>query len=232
MAEHIGIIACSYEGAALCYRTICLEAEAIMGKHSFPEISLHGFSFKDYVEYLETDDWNGVAKLMIASTERVARAGATFAICPDNTIHQSFDLVMEKSPLPWIHIADVVAAQAKKQGFKRLGILGTRALMEGPVYSSRLFAANIEQKLPTVEDRDKIDRIIFNELVAGRFLPETRSYFNQVIDGFKAEGCDAIVMGCTEIPLLLTGESPLPKLDSTRLLALAAVLRATGTSSI
>ena len=232
MTEHIGIIACSYEGAALCYRTICLEAEAIMGKHDFPEISLHGFSFKDYVEYLETEDWNGVANLMIASTERVAKAGATFAICPDNTIHQSFDLVMKKSPLPWIHIADVVAAQAKKQGFKRLGILGTRALMEGPVYSSRLFAANIEQTLPPVEDRDKIDRIIFNELVAGRFLPETRSYFNQVIDGLKAEGWDAIVMGCTEIPLLLTGESPLPKLDSTRLLALAAVLKATGTSSI
>jgi len=230
MTEHIGIIACSPEGAALCYRTICIEAANIMGKHAFPEITMHSFSFKDYVQYLDAEDWKGVASLMLSSTEKVATAGATIAICPDNTIHQSFDLVIRKSPIPWLHIAEEVAAEAVRQGYTRLGVLGTRSLMEGPVYSSRLASVGIEQILPSNIEREQINRIIFDQLVNGLFLPEARAYFNKVITGLKEGGCDAVVLGCTEIPLLLPeGEkSPLPKLDSTRLLAMAALRKATG----
>ncbi len=231
MTEHIGIIACSPEGAALCYRTICSEAANIMGKHAFPEITMHSFSFKDYVQYLDTEDWKGIARLMLASTEKVATAGAAFAICPDNTIHQSFDLVIQKSPIPWLHIAEEVAAEAARRGYTRLGVLGTRSLMEGAVYSSRLAAVGIEQRLPSEKERERINSIIFNQLVEGRFLPEARTYFKEIIAGLKKDGCDAVVLGCTEIPLLLPAEeeSPLPKLDSTRLLALAALHKATGT---
>jgi aspartate racemase len=167
---------------------------------------------------------------MLASTEKVATAGATFAICPDNTIHQSFDLVSLKSPIPWLHIAEEVAAEAVRRGYTRLGVLGTRSLMEGPVYSSRLSSVGIEQRLPSDKEREQIDHIIFDQLVDGLFLPAARTYFNEVIAGLKKDGCDAVVLGCTEIPLLLPEEekSPLPKLDSTRLLALAAVYKATG----
>jgi len=230
MTEHIGIVACSPEGAALCYRTICIEAADIMGKHDFPEITMHGFSFKEYVQYLDSNDWKGVAGLMLASVEKLATAGATFAICPDNTIHQPFDQIVEKSPLPWLHIAEEVATEAVRQGYTRLGVLGTLSLMEGTVYSSRLTTAGIEQRLPARKDRERIDRMIFDQLVEGQFLPETRAYFNEMVEIFRKDGCDAVVLGCTEIPLLMTdGKSSLPMLDSTRLLARAALNKATGT---
>ena len=230
MTEHIGIVACSPEGAALCYRTICIEAADIMGKHAFPEITMHGFSFKDYVQCLDAGNWEGVARLMLSSAEKLAKAGAAFAICPDNTIHQPFDLIIEKSPIPWLHIAEEVATEAVRRDYTYLGVLGTLSLMEGPVYSSRLAAVGIEQKLPARKDRERINRIIFDQLVEGRFLPEARVYFNEVIEGLKKDGCDAVVLGCTEIPLLMTeGKSTLPMLDSTRILARAALNKATGT---
>jgi aspartate racemase len=157
--------------------------------------------------------------------------GADFAICPDNTIHQAFDLVVEKSPIPWLHIAEEVAAEAKRQNYKCLGVLGTRFLMEGPVYPTKLAAMGIEHRVPEVKEQERINEIIFNELVYGRFSSEARAYFNQVIGRLKNQGCDAVVLGCTEVPLLVTQESsPLPILDSTRLLARAALKKATGTA--
>jgi len=224
---HIGIVACSTEGAALCYRTISLEGGLVIGKHDHPEVSLHSFSLAEYMKRIDVDDWAGVAELMMRSAEKLARAGADFLICPDNTIHQAFDLVEHRSPRPWLHIAREVAAEAKRRGYKRLAVLGTRYLMEGPVYREALKAAGIELRVPSAEQRVRINQIIFDELVNGQFLPRSLAYFIGVIRGLKDEGCDAVVLGCTEIPLLVTPEvSPLPTLDSTRLLATAAVRKA------
>jgi aspartate racemase len=224
---HIGIVACSTEGAALCYRTISLEGAQRLGKHEHPEVSLHSFSLAEYMKYIDAGDWAGVAELMLASAEKLAKAGADFLICPDNTIHQAFDLVEHRSPRPWLHIAREVAAEAKRRGFKRLAVLGTRYLMEGPVYREALKAAGIEHRVPSAVERERINEIIFDELVNGQFLPRSLAYYVEVIRGLKAEGCDAVVLGCTEIPLLITPEeSPLPTLDSTRLLAGAAVRKA------
>ena len=212
MTKHIGIVACSAEGAALCYRTICTE----------------GPNLADYMRYIEAGDWENVASLMLASVARVAKVGADFAICPDNTCHQAFDLVVAKSPIPWLHIAEEVAAEAKRRNHKCLGVLGTRSLMEGPVYTTKLAAVGIEHRIPELEDRERINDIIFDELVCGRFTSESRVYFGEVISQLKGQGCDAVVLGCTEIPLLVTQESsPLPVLDSTRLLARAALRKAT-----
>ena len=224
---HIGIVACSTEGAALCYRTISLEGAERLGKHEHPEVSLHSFSLAEYMRCIDANDWPGVAELMLASAEKLAKAGADFLICPDNTIHQAFDLVEHRSPRPWLHIAREVAAEAKRCGYKRLGVLGTRYLMEGPVYRETLSAAGIEHRVPSAVEREGINQIIFDELVNGQFLPQSLAYYVDVIRGLKAEGCDAVVLGCTEIPLLVTPEaSPLPTLDSTRLLARAAVRKA------
>jgi len=144
-----------------------------------------------------------------------------------NTVHQAFDLVEHRSPRPWLHIAVEVANEAKRHGYKRLGILGTRALMEGPVYPGNLKAAGIEFRIPGAEQRERIHRIIFDELVNGVFEARTQAYLTEVICGLKDEGCDAVVLGCTEIPLVMTQEqSPLPMLDSTRLLARAALRKA------
>jgi aspartate racemase len=224
---HIGIVACSTEGAALCYRTISLVGAERLGRHDHPEVSLHSFSLAQYMKYIEANDWAGVAELMLRSAEKLARAGADFLICPDNTIHQAFDLVEHRSPRPWLHIAREVAAEARRQEFKRLAVLGTRYLMEGPVYREALKGAGIEHRVPAPEQRARINQIIFDELVNGQFSPRSLAYFVEVIRSLKDEGCDAVVLGCTEIPLLVTPEaSPLPALDSTRLLARAAVIKA------
>ena len=223
----IGIVACSTEGAALCYRTISLEGSQMLGAHQHPEVCLHSYSLARYMKNIDAGDWAGVAELMLSSADKLARAGADFLICPDNTIHQAFDLIEHRSPRPWLHIAREVAAEAKRQGRKRLAVLGTRYLMEGPVYREVLKAATIEQRVPKADQRERINQIIFNELVNGQFLPRSLAYYVEIIRSLKDEGCDAVVLGCTEIPLLVTPESsPLPTLDSTRLLARAAVRKA------
>jgi len=232
MTKHIGIVACSAEGAALCYRTICIEGANLMGRYAHPEVTVHTFPLNQYIRYIEAGDWENVASLMLSSVAKVAKAGADFAICPDNTIHQAFDLVVKKSPIAWLNIAEEVAAEAKRQNYKCVGVLGTRFLMESPVYPTKLTAMGIEHRIPKVKDREHINEIIFNELVYGCFSSETRAYFKEVIGRLKNQGCDAVVLGCTEIPLLVTQESsPLPMLDSTRLLARAALKEATGTTS-
>jgi aspartate racemase len=224
---HIGIVACSTEGAALCYRTISLEGAQMIGRHNHPEVSLHSFSLAEYMKRIDGNDWAGVAELMLGSAEKLAKAGADFLICPDNTIHQAFDLVEHRSPRPWLHIAREVATEAKRRGHRRLAVLGTRYLMEGPVYREALKAAGIEHRVPGAEQRERINHIIFDELVNGELLPRSLAYHIEVIRELKDEGCDAVVLGCTEIPLLVTAEdSPLPPLDSTRLLARAAVRKA------
>jgi aspartate racemase len=224
---HIGIVACSTEGAALCYRTVSLEGTQTIGRHNHPEVSLHSFSLAEYMKKIDANDWAGVAELMLQSAEKLGKAGADFLICPDNTIHQAFDLVEHRSPRPWLHIAREVAAEAKRRGHRRLAVLGTRYLMEGPVYREALKAAGIEHRVPGAEQRERINQIIFDELVNGQFVPRSLAYHIEVIRELKDQGCDAVVLGCTEIPLLVTPEdSPLPPLDSTRLLARAAVRKA------
>ncbi len=223
----IGIVACSTEGSALCYRTISLEGAQALGPHDHPEVSLHSFSLAQYMKRIDRGDWAGVAELMLASAEKLARAGADFLICPDNTIHQVFDLVEHRSPRPWLHIVREVASEAQQHQYKRLAVLGTRYLMEGPVYRDALKAAGIEHRIPGPRQRERINEIIFNELVNGQFLPRSLAYYVEVIRALKEEGCDGVVLGCTEIPLLVAPEaSPLPTLDSTRLLARAAVRKA------
>jgi aspartate racemase len=192
---------------------------------------MHTFPLSDYMRYIDRGEWSGVADLMLASAEKVAEVGAEFAICPDNTVHQALDLLIEKSPVPWLHIAEEVAIEARRNGYRNLGVLGTRFLMEGPVYPAKLTPLGIHHRLPGAATRERINEIIFDELVYGRFSSECRTYMNAVISELKRNGCDAVVLGCTEIPLLVGPEdSPLPTLDSTRILARAALKRATDLS--
>ncbi|MGO4724875.1 MULTISPECIES: aspartate/glutamate racemase family protein [unclassified Inquilinus] len=227
MPDHIGIVGCSAEGAALCYRTICAEGAQLLGPHAHPEISMHTPSLADYVACLERGDRQGVAALMLDSAARLARAGADFLICPDNTIHQAMPDVLPRSPLPWLHIAEVVADEAVARGFRRLGVTGTRWLVDSEVYPDKLTTVGLEFLRPTDAERDETNRIIMDELVYGVLKPEAVAAFQRVIGRMKDQGCDAVILGCTEIPLIMNdGNSPLPTLDSTRLLARAALRRA------
>lgn len=225
--QHIGIVACSAEGAALCYRTICVEGARLLGPHAHPEVSMHGHSLAEYMRCIGRDDWRGVGELMLSSANKLAKAGAEFLICPDNTVHQAMPFVRDKSPLPWLHIAEVVAGEAAERGFRRLGLSGTRYLVESDVYPDKLRDRAIEWVKPNDEEREEVNRIIFDELVYGVFKPEAVATFQRMYERMKGEGCDAVVLGCTEIPLIMNDEnSPLPTLDSTRLLARAALRRA------
>jgi aspartate racemase len=227
MPRHIGVVACSAEGAALCYRTVCLEGPQLFGPLEHPEISMHTHSFAAYVRCLERGDWPGVAELMLASAGKLARCGADFLICPDNTLHQALPWVLRRSPLPWLHIAEVVAAHAAERGFRRLGLTGTRYLVDSEVYPEKLAARGLAYLRPNPTERAEINRVIFEELIAGIFKPEAVACFQRVMARMKDEGCDAVVLGCTEIPLIMNDDnSPLPTLDSTRLLARAALRRA------
>ena len=228
MTQHIGIVACSAEGAALCYRTVCVEGAKIIGPHAHPEVSMHTHSFADYVKCIDRDDWRGVGELMLASAEKLAKVGADFLICPDNTIHQALPFVLPRSPLPWLHIAEVVADRAAGLGFRRLGLTGTRWLVGSEVYPEKLAARGIECVRPEADEREEISRIIMEELVYSVFKPEAVAYIQRVVGRMKGEGCEAVVLGCTELPLIMNdSNSPLPTLDSTRLLARAALRRAT-----
>lgn len=227
MPKHIGIAACSAEGAALCYRTICTEGPALMGGHNHPEVSMHTPPFDDYMERIYRGDWPGVGELMLESAEKLKRMGADFVICPDNTIHQALPFVEARSPLPWLHIAESVALEAKARGFKRIAITGTRWLVDSEVYPQKLSAHGLDYLRPTPEERLEVNRIIMDELVRGIFKPEAVAALQRIIGRMKGEGCDAVVLGCTELPLIMNdANSPLPTLDSTRLLARAALKRA------
>ena len=225
--QHIGIVACSAEGASLCYRTICADGARLLGSHAHPEVSMHTLSFGDYVDCLERGDWQGVGELMLQSARKLAAIGADFLICPDNTIHQALPYIESRSPLPWLHIAEVVAEEAVRRGYRRLGLTGTRWLVESAVYPEKLAARGLEHVPPTAEEREEINRVIMEELVYGVFKPEAVATFQAVIERMKNLGCDAVVLGCTEIPLIMNNSnSSLPTLDSTRLLARAALQRA------
>lgn len=227
MSKHIGIVGCSAEGAALCYRTICAEASIVMGEHRHPEISMHTYNLADYMIPVKSSNWNAVGDLMLASVRKLAAVGAEFAICPDNTIHEAYDYVIKRSPIPWLHIAHEVMKSASEKGYRRLGITGTKYLMTGPVYPGAAAKFGINYLIPEADDREKIDNIIFTQLVNGIFSEDSRLYFNEVICDLKVKGCDAVVLGCTEIPLLVDPNNcPLPVLDSTRLLARAALKEA------
>ena len=219
MTQHIGIVGCSAEGAALCYRTICKEGADILGPHAHPEVSMHTPSLADYVLCLDRGD--------------LAAAGADFLICPDNTIHQALPLVLPRSPLPWLHIADEVAREAARRGYKQVGITGTKWLVDSNVYPDSLAARGLRFSRPDEDDRITANRIIMDELVYGRFAPSSIAAFQAIIARLQAKGCDAVALGCTEIPLIIDDtNSPLPTLDSTRLLARAALARAvTGSQS-
>jgi aspartate racemase len=227
MPQHIGIVACSAEGAALCYRTICTEGAALLGAHAHPEVTMHTHPLSDYMAAIYRGDWAGVGALMLSSAAKLARAGAQFLICPDNTIHQALAHVLPRSPLPWLHIAQEVAAEAVARGYRRLGLTGTQWLVESDVYPEKLAARGLACVRPGAADRAQCNRIIMDELVYGVFKPEGVAAFQRVIGRLKDEGCDAVVLGCTEIPLIIDDRnSPLPTLDSTRLLARAALRRA------
>jgi aspartate racemase len=221
--RHLGILAHSAEGAALSFQTFCREGFSRLGPHAHPDVTLDLIPLSRSMPHWESGDYQAVRAILRESAERLAAAGAEFFICPDNTAHLAFELDGDPYPIPGLHIAEVVAEAAAERGHRKVGILGTRFTMEGPVYPRALAARGIDSATPHADDRTTVDAIIFDELVNGVFTEAARDAYCRVIEKLAAAGCDAVALVCTEIPLLVTPEiSPLPTLDSTRLQARAA----------
>jgi aspartate racemase len=226
---HIGIVACSAEGAALCYRTIAQYSEQFLGAWNHPTITMHSIALARWMDAFSKGDYAQIAARLSESVRIVAAAGADFAVCPDNSCHLAWENIIGESPIPWLHIAEVVADEAQRQRFQRAGLLGTRFTMNGPVYSDIFRRFDVDVVTPSESDQSTVDSIIWTELVRGVFREESLDRYLRVIENLKIAGCDCVILGCTEIPLLVTPDvSPLPVLDSTRLLAKAAVNRAIG----
>lgn len=227
--EHIGIVACSAEGAALCFETICRLGLGMVGKNDHPRITMDSIPLARWMPAFDAGDHDAVGRIMVESATVLARAGADFAICPDNSAHLAWHHVRSHSPIPWLHIVEVLAAEAARREYARVGVLGTRFTMSGRLYPDALEPLGIDVVVPDADDFDTVDRIIFDELIDGVFTPGSRDAYAAVIDRLAERGCDAVALACTEIPLLVDeNDSSLPILDSTRLLASAAIRRAIG----
>jgi aspartate racemase len=227
--KHLGILAHSMEGATLCLRAFCQEGFRELGPHEHPDVTLDCIALARCMPAWDAGDHAAIRATLAVSAERLARAGADFFVCPDNTAHIALEQPGEKLALPGLHIAEVVADLAARDGRKRVAVLGTRYTMDGPVYPRALGSRGIAAEVPDPTDREVINRIIFDELVNGVFETRSRQEYVRIIERLSARGCDAVALVCTEIPLLVTPEvSPLPTLDSTRLLARAAFEVAVG----
>jgi aspartate racemase len=231
--KHLGILAHSAEGAALCFLAFCQEGFRRLGPHDHPDVTLDCIALARSMPAWDDGDHGTIRATLSASVERLARAGADFFVCPDNTAHMALERPGAELALPGLHIAEVVADQAARDRRRRVGVLGTRYLMDGPVYPRALAGRGIAAELPGQDDRRLVDRIIFDELVNGVVTEASRQEYVRVIERLEARGCDAVALVCTEIPLLVTPDaSPLPTLDSTRLLAHAAFDVAVGRAAL
>jgi aspartate racemase len=227
--QHIGIMAHSADGAALCFLEMVREASRRLGPHRHPEITLSILPMGPMLEMYERGDLPAVRRYLTRTAERLAAAGCDFFVCPDNTAHLALDLPGDPLPLPRLHIAEIVAQRARAEGHRCVGLLGTKWTMEGAVYPGAMERAGVGLRTPGPADRALVDRVIFDELTQGVLTDESRAEFVRIIEELRRAGCDAVALSCTEIPLLITPEvSPLPTLDSTRLLARAAVATALG----
>jgi aspartate racemase len=221
--RHLGILAHSAEGAALCFRAFCQEGFARLGPHEHPDVTLDCIALARSMPAWDRGDHGAVRATLAESVRRLARAGADFFVCPDNTAHMALELPGPELALGGLHIAEVVADQAARDGHRHVGVLGTRFTMDGPVYPRVLAARGITAQVPDPDDRHTVDRIIFDELVNGVFTAGSGQAYLEVIGRLAARGCTAVALVCTEIPLLVSEDvSPLPTLDSTGLLAAAA----------
>ena len=221
---HIGVLAHSVDGAALCFLEVVRESARILGAHRHPEITLSILPMASTVEAYERGDLVAVRRHLDRTARRLADAGCDFFVCSDNTAHLPLEAPGAPLPLPGLHIAQIVAEQARREGRRRVGLLGTRWTMEGPVYRAAFARTGIDLRVPPPEQRDVVDTVIFGELCLGVISESSRAQYVRIIEDLEREGCDAVALCCTEIPLLVTPDaSPLPTLDSTRLLAHAAV---------
>lgn len=227
----IGLIGgMSWKSSAEYYRLINEGVAARLGGLHSARCLLWSFDFADIETLQRADRWDEAAGLMVDAARRLERGGADFLVIATNTMHIAAPQVQAATRLPLLHIADPTAERIKAAGLRRVGLLGTAFTMERDFYKGRLAREHgLEVLVPEAPDRDAVHRIIYRELVRGEIVEASRAAYRGVIGRLVARGAEAIILGCTEIMLLVgEGDSPVPLFDTTGLHAEAAVLRALG----
>lgn len=227
--KHVGILAHSAEGSSLCYLEFCHTGSSRLGPHTHPDVTMDIISMGASMPEWERENLSAIRTTLSISATRLAASGCDFFICPDNTAHLALETDGPILPLPGLHIADVVITEAAARGYRKLGILGTKWITTKPMYFQAALKSSMEVIAPNDPDIKYINDTIFSELCNGIFSNYALERYVEIINTLKNSGCDAVILGCTEIPLLVSSEhSPLPILDSTRLLARYALEVAIG----
>jgi len=225
--KHIGILGITAEGASLCYQTIVSQSARILGENIHPTITLHTTSFNDILKAQKDSNWEKVSEICLGSIKVLKNAEADFVIIPANSIHYAYDLMKIKSPIPILSIVDVVLSECLEKKYKKVGILGIGITMSGDLYTKPLEDNDVEAFVPTEENQRILNEIIYKEIVLGIKNEESIRKVVTIIQDLKHQGVEAVILGCTELPLVITEDnSPLPVIDTTTLLAIKAVEKA------
>lgn len=220
MGKHIGIVAVSPEGSALCYRRIARAAAGIEDPALRPLVTLHNLPFSSYVEAYRAGDWERVGTMLTWSAETLAASGADFLICPDNIAHHAIELARASTVLPWVNMLDLVADAVCADRRATLGLIGTSMIMRSSAYQTTLGLRGVRLLVPDDPEADRIDRIIFEELVEGRTVEASRRFMIAALERLAGRGCDGLILASTETPMLVTPDvCPLPTYDPVSLLA-------------
>ena len=224
--KHIGIVNITTVGACICANEIVAESIRLGLGDNHPEFTLHAFPFEKYKTSVLAQDWNTTAKIILESITKLQQSGAEFIIIPANTPHYCFDQIKEKSPLPILNIIELTVNECIRRNFKKVGVLGTKLTMQGGLFNSKLEKSGIQAVIPNNEICDRIQSLIFDEILSFKIKPES---VQKVAQDIKNLNCDAVILGCTELPEVYSESSlGVSAIDTTRLLAQKAVEYAMG----
>ncbi|MCD6290855.1 MAG: aspartate/glutamate racemase family protein [Anaerolineae bacterium] len=232
MHKTIGILGgMSPESTAVYYEYITRTYVQRFGRYDYPEIIIYSVSFQPYIDWPEQGRWDLVAQGLAAAARKLEAAGADFALIATNTMHKVFDEVQAAVSIPMLNLIDVVAEAIQARGMRTVGLLGTAFTMEDPFYRDRLAQKGIAVLTPDKADREYVHAVIYHELTAGTLRDESRARYVEIIHKLADRGAEGVILGCTEIPLLVSeADAEIPLFDTTTIHAAAALDYAIGQS--
>ena len=207
MTKHIGIVGVSPEGASICYQQLFRHAAVMLEPHMHPIVSVHNIPLAQYVDAVGRDDWCQVAALLTDSALRLASIGVEFCFTPDNAVQHAVQLAEVSCPIPWLKMTSAVATRIEEDNRKTVGVIGTKYVTSGSAYQTDLGVKGIKLVRPNEEDTETLNQIIFDELVFGIINPESQKTIHEIIYRLTDLGCEGVILGCSEAPLMVTHET-------------------------
>ena len=221
--KHIGIVGgLSPESTREYYKIICDEYNQQVGGLNFPQITIRSLNLQEIVDLFRNNKWDEMADVIVSAIHDLQRAGADFAAIATNTPHNAYDRIKAYSPLEVLSIMDATTQEIQRDGLTKVGLLGTKPTMEYGFFQKTFASYGIETIIPEAEDRAEINQIIWRELVHGKITDTSKRMYQEVIDKLVNKGAKGIILGCTEIPLLIKqSDSPVKVYDTTAIHARA-----------